>query len=158
MKLQTIISEVVSDKRGYKYILALLFIGVCLMLLPTGSTNKGAEKVNSTETLPYNIEAEEKRLADMISSIQGAGKCKVLLSVQTGVETVLAKDDDQTLVLSKGGNQSTVTVQQRNPAIQGAVIVVEGCSNSTVRYDILSAVKAYTGLGADKITICPIEH
>lgn len=158
MKLQARISEIISDKQNYKYILALLFIGICLMLLPTGTTNEDKTNNSQSETLSYNIEAEEKRLEKMISSIQGAGKCKVLLSVQTGVETVLAKDEDQTLVLSKGGSQSTVTVQQRNPEIQGAVIVVEGCSDATVRYDILSAVKAYTGLGADKITICPIEH
>ena len=153
MKLPEQLVEKLSGKKGLHYVLALLFLGICLMLLPVS----GPE--TREETLPgYSVEQEEERLAHMLSLIQGAGECRVLLSVQAGVETVLAKDHDETLVLSKGAGQSTVTVQQRNPTVQGAVILSAGCGDAHVRYDILSAVMAYTGLSADKITICPIEQ
>lgn len=153
MKMPEQLVKRLSGKNGIVAVLALLFAGVCLLLLPVSTEEP---PMHSADT--YQVEQEERRLGDILSSIRGAGQCRVLLSVQAGVETVLAKDHDETLVLSKGAGQSTVTVQQRNPTVQGAVILSAGCEDAHVRYDLLSAVMAYTGLSADKITICPIEQ
>ena len=101
---------------------------------------------------------EEQRLEEILSAINGVGKCRVLLSVHNGGELILAEDEGETVVLSNGGTQSTVTVQTQYPAFQGAVVVAGGCENTSVRYDILSSVMAYTGLSVDRITICPMKN
>ena len=146
-----------ADKKRVLYLTVFLCCGILLMLLP-----KGSEEDLLTQTVKsaseFSIEKEEQRLEEILSSINGVGKCKVLLSVHNGEELVLAEDEGETVVLSESGKQSTVTVQTRYPAFQGAVIVSGGCDDPSVRYDILSSVMAYTGLEVDRITICPIKN
>ncbi len=157
MKFQEQLNKFISDKQKRKYLVILFLCGILLLLLPT--SGKGTpEPVETVCETDYMIEAEEKRLEATLSVIRGAGKCRVLLSVREGAELILAEDAGETVVLSRSGTQSTVTVQKRYPDYMGAVIVSEGAGNANVRYDILSAVMSYTGLGADKITICSLEE
>lgn len=158
MKLQNQISQWLNDKKKVKYLVLFFLCGVMLMLLPDAGNAASADGVQAEADTVFSVENEEARLEKVLGSIQGVGKCKVLLSVRTGTETILAEDEGETVVVSKNGSQSTVTVQTKYPDFQGAVIVASGCGDANVRYDILSAVMAYTGLGADKITICPIEE
>lgn len=156
MKLQEIISKISTHKKNKQYLIMFLFCGVLLMLLPTSKESSVSEQ----EEIGYvfSLEREEQRLADILSSIQGVEQCNVLLSVSTGPESVLAEDEGKTIVVSNGNQEETVTVLERYPLYQGAVVVMGGYSDANIRFDVLSAVMSYTGLGTDKITICPIEE
>lgn len=157
MKVPEQLNQLFNDKQKRKYLVVVFLCGVCLMLLPATSNSEKTYE-SGAEGTEYSVESEEERLATILSSIYGAGKCKVLLSVRSGTQLILAEDEGDTVIISNSGSQSTVTVQKRYPDYIGAVIVAEGCGNAAVRYDILSAVMSYTGLGADKITICPLEE
>lgn len=154
MKHINILSKIKDEKKRYLYLFLFLACGVLLMLFPA-STNTDSSVQDTAQS--YSIESEEKRLEDILSSIDGVERCKVLLSVQNGAESILAEDNGETVVLSNSGQQSTVTVQTRYPVFQGAIIVSGGCDDASVRFDILSSVMAYTGLGTDRISICPIK-
>ena len=142
----------------YSYLILFLLLGVLLMVLPKNSDQDLSIDIPSEEIIHYSIVNEEKRLEDILSQINGVGKCKVLLSVHTGAERVLAEDEGETVIVSEGNKQETVTVQTRYPTFQGAVIVCGGSTDTNTRYDILSSVMAYTGLTVDRITICPIKE
>lgn len=157
MKVPEKLNQWLNDKQKQKYLFAAFVCGLCLMLLPTAQAEEQTV-TDATGDVSYSVETEEERLEKVLSSIRGAGKCKVLLSVRSGAQLILAEDEGETVVISNSGRQSTVTVQKRYPDYMGAVIVAEGGGNATVRYDILSAVMSYTGLGADKITICSLEE
>ena len=43
------------------------------------------------------------------------------------------------------------------PQFQGALIVSEGADNAQVRWSIVCAVSALTGLGSDKITVVKMK-
>ena len=153
--------RIANGAAKYKYVWIVLLFGVALMLLPTNGeaeTPDESPEVTAAEAPVsdgFSVESEEKRLAETLSSIKGAGKCTVLLSVASTEETELAKDDGQTVILSGGsGKEDTVTVKTLYPVYQGAVIVCAGGDSPTVKYDILSAVMTYTGLSSDKISIC----
>lgn len=158
MKLHQISSKLILDKKRYPYLVLFFICGVLLMVFPNKSDAQNQSEIKESTSTAYSIEKEEKRLETILSSIDGVEKCKVLLSVHNGAEAILAEDEGETVVLSSSGQQSTVTIQTRYPEFQGAVIVAGGCNDSSVRYDILSSVMAYTGLGADRITICPIKE
>ena len=53
----------------------------------------------------------------------------------------------------ESGLQETVTVQERGPGYQGALLVCAGGDDPQVRLRLTQAVSALTGLGADKIAI-----
>ena len=158
MNISDLITKIQKNKKRYRYLLLLLFLGMLLMLLPSPADETQYIDNQFDDSMRYSIEVEEKRLEQLLSEIDGVGRCKVLLSVHTGAEKILAEDNGETVVLSESGKQSTVTVQTRYPTFQGAVIVSGGCKNASVRYNILSSVMAYTGLSVDRITICPIKE
>lgn len=156
MNIHRYISKPRIEKYGY--LILFLLLGVLLMVLPKNSVQDLSTDIKSEEAFDYSIVNEEKRLEDILSQINGVGKCKVLLSVHTGAERVLAEDEGETVIVSEGNKQEAVTVQTRYPTFQGAVIVCGGSADTNIRYDILSSVMAYTGLTVDRITICPIKE
>lgn len=158
MKAQEILNRIFSNQKRSKYLILFLFCGMILMLLPNTNASARKETITTEKIESFSLEKEEERLEEILSSIDGVGKCKVLLSVHTGSESILAQDNGETVIVSNGSAESTVTVQTHYPVIQGAIIVSGGCDDPHVRYDILSSVMSYTGLGTDKISICPIEE
>lgn len=156
MKLQEILSKLSTHKKSKQYLAMFLFCGILLMLLPTSNESTVTEQEDSG--FVFSLEREEQRLENVLSSIRGVERCKVLLSVSTGTESVLAEDEGKTIVISNGNHEETVTVLERYPLYQGAVVVMGGYSDANIRFDVLSAVMSYTGLGTDKITICPMEE
>ena len=105
-------------------------------------------------------------LAQAISRIQGAGDATVLLSLDQGVERVLAEDrveeqgekessQEQTTVICDGEDgEEVVLLTQYYPSFRGALVVCPGGDDPQVQLAITQAVSALTGLGSDRITIC----
>ena len=158
MKIRELFSAVKNNGRNLKNVPIILMLGILLMTFPDSIGSDRSNEDNMEQLQSFSLENEEKRLEGILSSIEGVGKCKVLLSIQNGSESVLAERDGETVVLSNGGKQSIVTVQTKYPEFKGAVVVCGGTSSAAVRHDILASVKAYTGLEVDKITICPIKN
>ena len=114
----------------------------------------------------FSVEELEQRLAQAISRIQGAGDATVLLSLDQGVERVLAEDrveeqgekessQEQTTVLCDGEDgEEVVLLTQYYPSFRGALVVCPGGDDPQVQLAITQAVSALTGLGSDRITIC----
>ena len=155
-----------AKKAGkYKYAFLVLLVGLVLLLLPTGSRRETAAETPAavapvTETGEgFSVEREEQRLAEVLSSIRGAGDCRVLLAVSATEETELARDGEETVILSgSSGKESAVTVRSVYPAYEGAVVVCTGAGGPAVKYDVLSAVMAYTGLDSSEITVCAMRE
>lgn len=146
----------------HRYLLLALAAGLCLLLLPgTGSDTRETEEEPAADCLTGQdwLAEEEARLGRAISQIDGAGQTMVMLTLETGPETVLALDREgerqETVILSAGsGYEQTVPLLEKSPRLQGALIVCQGGGNDKVRLQILEAVKALTGLNANQISIC----
>ena len=65
---------------------------------------------------------------------------------KTGAESCCELGD--ALSLTEGVGEACVLISEN-----GVVVVCDGARDAKVRIDITEAVKAYTGFGADKITI-----
>lgn len=145
----------------YKYVLLVLMVGLILLLLPERAASQQTAEPTVTgspageEYGTYSLEREENRLAQLLSGIDGAGDCQVLLAVASTETVELAQDDGETVILSGGsGRESTVTVKTVYPEYLGAVVVSGGANDPAVKYELLSAVMSYTGLRSDQISIC----
>ena len=158
MKLQ-FLNKLPKERIKIYSSLAIVFLLGCILMMSPSEDNHAIQTDTANLTpISFSIENEERRLEALLSKIDGVGECRVLLSVHSGSESVLAEDNGQTLVLKEGSRESIVTVQTIHPSYQGAVIVSGGCSSASVRHNILASVSAYTGLSADKIAICPIDE
>ena len=153
--------KALRDSLGrYRLVWVVILAGLVLLLLPSGE--KRQEAAVPAETASFDLPETERRLAETLSRIEGAGEVTVMLTVQDSPRKVLAQnrqdgetdEREETVVLSRGsGTQETVTVQEVYPGYRGALLVCAGGDDPQVRLELTRAVSALTGLGADKISI-----
>ena len=167
----------------YKYPCLILLLGLLLMLLP-GRRNAGKAEDQAAAPPVGNAVANfsaqnycaqtEQDLEQILTQIEGAGKVRVLLTLQAGQETVYLKDDEtqrsldgektvesssgNTVILSRGASYNeAVIVKTKYPSFRGALIVSQGGDDPVVRIRLVEAVSALLGLGSDKITVVKMK-
>lgn len=152
-------SEKLKSLLSNKYALALLGTGLALLLVfPSGEKGKTDPEISEEPTAPtFSLKEEESRLEKQLSSIKGAGKVSVLLSVEGSVRREPAQNGQELLVISRDGEERVVDLYYVNPAYTGAVIVCQGAGSSRTRMEILAATSVFTGLGTDRIEVIQME-
>ena len=153
--------------KKYRLAALVVLLGVVLMLLPTGGK---AQTSGDSSELPgetYSLEETEQRMAEVLGTIDGVGRVRIMLTLRAGSSLRLAEDsslsdstggqtkqEKQVLTVNRGsGRQEVVVTQQLYPTYQGAVVVCEGAGSSTVRLAVVNAVSVLTGLSSDKISV-----
>ena len=168
-----------------KKITLIVCIGLLGMLLLLASEFIHLPKKQEAETPSENIQTEysyaedlEKRLTNIVSSISGAGKTKVMVTLENGVESVYAADEKQSVERSSGEKPGGVEVNEKSnteneyiilqsngsrdeglvikviqPKIRGVAIVCEGGDSAYVQQRITQAVTAVLDIGASRVSI-----
>lgn len=150
----------------YKYPILIVLVGLGLMLLPEGSEPSAAPVPVETEA-PHTL---EERLEAILAQIDGAGQVRVLLTEDSGRETLYQTDsasesgdsgtrrtDDTVLTQDGSRTESPLVRQVLEPEYRGAVILCQGADAPSVRLAIVEAVCCVTGLGADKISVLKMK-
>ena len=149
----------------YRYPALVLLVGILLMLLPKQEVTQ--EKQEVVEPV---CETMEQKLVKILSTVEGAGKVDILLSVAQGEQIVYQTDqnsdisadreskDTETVVIKDNQRGDNGLIQQTNPPkYLGAVISCEGAENPAVRLAIVNAVVAATGLTTDKVCVVKMK-
>lgn len=150
--------------KKYRVAALVALVGIVLMLLPGGKADS-AEEAAPEET--FSLEQVERRMAEVLGSMDGVGRVQVMLTLRSGETLSLAEDssatlgsggdvrqDSQILTVNRGsGKQEVVVTQRLYPTYQGAVVVCQGAADSAVRLRVLETVSVLTGLGSDKISV-----
>ena len=142
----------------YKYPILVVLVGLGLLLLP--------DREASLAPVPQETVSEvslERRLEELLSQVQGAGQVRVLLTEETGRETVYQTDvqsdsdshrsEDTVLVEDSSRNETGLVRRTMEPRYRGAVILCQGADIPGVKLAIVEAVRCVTGLGADEISV-----
>lgn len=166
MELSNLQSKLNVFIKKYKYVIAVVVIGVVLMSIPTGKK----KKVNKSPTAVVQVETDstEKMLADILSNVQGAGKVEVFLTTMEGEKTIYQTNDDgavgnsadrtQTVTVTDSDRNQVGLVKQVNPPLyRGAIVVCEGADDPAVQYAIMDAVAKVTGLGTNRISVLKMK-
>ena len=161
-------SESIKESWGkYKYVLAILLIGMVFMLQP--KTEKTEKVTTQTESVTKETELAES-LEDILMNIHGAGKVMVLLSVKKG-ESITYQTDitaseaekgtdsrSQTVLVTDAQRNETGLIYQKNPPVYlGAIVLTHGADDPVVKLAIVEAVSDITGLSTDKISVLRMQ-
>ncbi len=157
----------------YKYIAVVIAVGLFLLVLPQGE-KKAEEKDGSI--VEFELKSFEKRIEECLFECNGVGRCKVILSVESGPENVYEKDsrksarenesgvmlesdsDIKPSIVSEGsGRESPLVVKEIYPEFRGAVVICDGADRVDVQSSVVASVSALTGLGSDKISIIKMK-
>ena len=117
----------------------------------------------------------ERRLEEILSSINGVGEARVLItySQTSTVNPIYNEDYDESVTeeedtnggkrtVSSSSNKKEVVSSSNNeiitqsvtsPQIQGAVVIAKGAGTPSVKTNIIQAVEAATGLATHKIQV-----
>lgn len=172
---RTVCSRMNIDKKLLIFIV-LGFLGIFLLFLSEFIPNeKDNLKNDQTKPLTEYTYAEdvEKKLTDIVSSISGAGKAKVMVTLENGVESVYAKDEKyenekKSSGENTGSNEKTLDEQEYilldddsggliikviQPKIRGVAVVCEGGDSVYVQQRIKETVSAVLNINSSHISI-----
>lgn len=139
-----------------------------------------ASKVLAQTTITVNSEQDdlEQKLEDILESINGVGKVKVLIKYSEtssvvamynetisesttkesdgdgGSKDVKESENKKEIVYTdENGENKPITEKVVMPVIEGAVVTAQGAGNTNVKASIVSAMEAVTGLAVHKIQV-----
>lgn len=151
------LTELVSK---YRYAVLVLVLGLILMLLPT-SGKDGSEQntVQQAEEQSQNVALE---LSQILSQIEGVGEVEVMLTVETGAQTVYQYDEssgktDTVIVTDENRAESGLIRQIHSETYRGAIVVCQGADSAAVRLRVIEAVSMVTGLRSDQISVLKMK-
>lgn len=191
----------IQDEKGKKkkieniiFLIILLIITVIIINMVWGEEN-GEAKDQTDKVLAKVIEQGDNKneqknsyytlqnsLEEILETIQGVGKVKVLINyaetsttvamynetktesiteekdTEGGTRNVTSTDTQKEIAYSdENGSSSPITEKIVMPTIEGAIITAEGASNATVKANIISAAQAVTGLATHKIQVFQMQ-
>ena len=161
--------KVLDALKRYKYVALTAALGIVLLLLP-GENEKKQEGGAPDAAEDFDRTALQEEMEEILSSPDGVGHLKLMLTVDGGSAYELARDEAQTqkrggedtgertqkseaVVLGSGASAEVVVTRSRFPAFIGALVVCEGGDRAEVRLRVTQAVAALTGLSSERITV-----
>lgn len=167
--VQKILEKIKRDKR-IAAIVSIGLVGIILLtlseLIPQKSDAKQNEKAeNATDIRDSYEENIEKRLTSIVSSIDGAGRTEVMVTLASGDENVYAvkekisdgSKEREYIVIDSDKNESGLLLKVIEPEIRGVAIVCEGADSAKIRQEIISSVSAVLGISTNRISIAKIK-
>ena len=137
-------------KKPEMIIALILILAVIVIFAPTLFGEKEEES-----------DAEEKRLAKVLSGIEGAGKVSVMITYESSVNKVYAYETtsktsggvttvSEEIVYSSG---KPLLIKEEAPKVRGVVVVAEGASDTGVKLAIVRAVMALIEVSPGNIEV-----
>ena len=160
MDLESGKQRLIAFGKKYRYMTLVIAMGIFLMLFPFGEEDAQQEEFIA-ETIVTDLEME---LCDILNQISGVGKVRVLLTEESGSDTIYQIDSAQnqssmdTVIIRDGDREEAGLIKQILPPVyRGAVIVCEGGDIARVRLSVVEAVKSVTGLSTDRISVLKMK-
>jgi len=176
-KLKNFTSDFLKNKKTSNIIIILGIVGIALIALSDiflNNTNKKTiTKDDSFDSNAY-IQELENKTKKLVSSIDGAGKCKIMITLEQSKEIELFYDnslsneningtirnqEENKLVLIEGENGEDKYITQKiiEPKIRGVLILVEGGDDIKINEMITQAVKTLLGIPSNKICVSKLK-
>ncbi len=170
--INEVILRVKNDKKCL-LIIACAFLGIILTVISALSTDEKNESVSEPECerfdeSKYTSELESK-LEGMVSLINGAGECHVIVTLECDYETVyardgsLSKDDNSTdedseyIIIDTDRTQGGLLLKTVTPKVRGVAVVCNGGDSTYVKSAIIEMMSAVLDIGTNHISVAKIK-
>lgn len=159
------------QKMGLFRLMLVIVCGVLLLFLsyPGHEAEPDIQSANSTSvrtaetvTLEDYKRAREEELEQLLQKVEGVGQVETMITLKASNEKVMLKDsvnkgeaneEKTVLVENSDRDSSPYIVQEREPEIEGVVIVCQGGYDSVIKREITDAVSALFSIESHKIKI-----
>lgn len=146
--------------------IALIFLSSYFPFGGSGSTEETLDKITAQE---YTSQLEAS-LTQIVSHIDGAGEAKIMITLETGVETKYAtqqkssteSNGDKTsgssevsyiTVRDANGSERALAITEVQPTVKGVVVVCPGGEEPVVQQRIISAVTTALDISSKRVFV-----
>ena len=140
-----------DEKQRVNLLVCMGLAGLLLLAvsswLPADSSTQSAAPAAMTDSTADYAAALETRLTALISRVEGAGKTAVMVTLESGSESIYATDTDS------GGGADGLVETVETPRVLGVAVVCEGGGSAAVQSRVTALVQALTGIGTNHITV-----
>lgn len=171
MKLEVI--KNIIQKTGPMRLGILVVCGILLILISYGMSFDGnsgkkegqTEVRQETDTMAKQKQYREQmkqELTGILRRVEGVGNVEVMLTLKASNEKVTLKDntdrgnatEEQTVLIEDSErNSSPYVIQEKEPELEGVVIVCDGGEDAGIKREITEAVSALFQIDSHKIKI-----
>lgn len=184
-KIKNRFTNLFKEEKLKKFIIIAGFAGIALIFISnffSGCSNEDKAKEN-TVTINSDIseykEETEKNLADIVSSIDGAGNTRVYVTVDSSTECIYASNDKNSITENKGdstsdnnttteknyitlrmsdGTEQAVLLKQVEPKIRGVLVLCSGGGDKVVNGRVLEAVTKALNISSAKVCVTKLSY
>jgi len=162
-----------SDKR-VRLLVIIGLAGVLLLvlseLLPHADSPVKANKKSDTETQAAYLASLEEETATLLSSIEGVGRCRVMITLKSSGENVYAKNSQENrsdssysgsyeyVLYDDSDGEAPVLLKEYLPAVQGVAVVCDGADNAPVRENVVNSVSALFNISVSRISVSKYKN
>ena len=166
------------NAKSLQYVLCgVLMVALLLLCWPQlfASEEKEQAQAQASSSSTFDAETEKQRLANILSSIKGAGAVEVMITYGGEAEKVPAYDNDSTTsstvdaqnrsttnqsISTKpgSGSEDLVVITEKRPKVLGVVIVAEGAKDLTVQMELSRAAQTALGVEASKVEVFEMKQ
>ena len=175
--LKTKITELLKslylkDKKMFLLITAAVIAVLLISVSEIGQSKTSDKTKQESKISETQYEQKlEKRLVEIISQVDGAGKVKVMVKTKGADEeeylknkTVQSdangssKSEYEYIIVNEGSDEKCVSVTTNYPKIEGVIVVCQGGGNSTIKNEITNAVASLLGISAYNISVLQMKQ
>lgn len=174
MKKEKIVELIKTDKK-IAVMLLIGIVGILLIIISEFIPNKDKTEIKKEDNeIVYDyIQENEKKLKNIISKIDGAGKVEIMITLKSGEENKYAvnissqnkndeklnenKTENEYVVIDGANGDECILLKTEFPQVQGVVVVCEGGDNSRIKNDITNAVSALLNISTNNISVLKMK-
>ncbi len=165
-----------SSRLGKKRLLAAVFllIGAAALIFSEMTKSETVTNEVASTTLAYSTDTYvtdlESRLESIISSIEGAGETKVMITLESGSEEIYLHDydygenidpsgkniierKDEYVIVDSDSGEKGIVVKIAEPKIRGVAVVCKGGDSPSVRARITETVTALLDISSTGVSV-----
>lgn len=158
-----------KDSRN-KILIVAAVLGVVLILLSEldFSTPKAEESVQTGDYAQY-VSTLNDELTNVISSIDGVGDCKVMITLKNTKENVYAEnsetsssdssnsENNEYVIYNSENGDSPLLLKEEMPQVAGVAVVCSGGDSEAVRERIIDCVCALFDISSSHVSVSKLN-
>ena len=174
--MKDILKNILSGSKLSKKNIAMIVLAVVVLLLLLFSELSGDEAKeknidsNATVYAEDYIKETEKRLEGVLSGLSGAGKVKVMITLESCYENVYAKGytskskegeneesqetaEEYIIVKQGSNNEECLVIKVYEPRVKGVAVIAQGADNINVKQAITDTVCALFDISSASVSV-----
>jgi stage III sporulation protein AG len=164
-KLTEFIVKLKKDKKTALIIFTAI-LGMLLILF-SGTPAEKTEKASESKTEEM-IDWEEK-LQKLLSTVEGAGRVRVMITYETSDEDVFAYNKDESfreneekfssdyILVENNGSETGLKLKTVYPEVKGVAVVCDGADDPVTKEQIISVISALFDISTKNISVVSAE-